>query len=225
MALSAATSWPGTRGDARRAGSGPRAALGWRRGALWGPRPPQPRDRLNRGWRAASPYTGPWQRGARRALSRLRPLPPGLPRRGAPVTPGGLGPRALAFWSPVGAHSPPRPAPARPPRPPPRPGRGPRPALPGGGGGGERRGGAAERPRPQSRLRAGRRAGSLAPRGGPRALLEESLTPGERAALRTGTLPSPPSGALWRPDSALGLSPEGPSRGAFRSRGEVSSQT
>lgn len=168
MALSAATSWPGTRGAAQRAGPEPRAALGWR-GGLWSPRPPYPGDGLNGGWRAASPYTEPGAggegraRGWRGSLARLQLLLPGLPpllRRGARVEAGGLGPRTLAAWSRVGAHSPPRPAPARPPRPPPRPGRGPRPALPGGGGGEEEPPGALGRSR--ASLRAGERAAGRA---------------------------------------------------------------
>lgn len=186
MALGAATSWPGTRGAARRAGPGPRAALGWR-GGLWSPRPPHPGDGLNEGWRAAAPYTEPGAgsggRGGRLETAAASPGIPSLRRRGAQVEPGGLGPRALAAWSRVGAHSPPRPAPARPPRPPPRPGRGPRPALPGGGGGGEEPPGALGRSRASLRARgrgprgpAGRRAlsgavrrGPSEPRGGPRA--------------------------------------------------------
>ncbi|XP_041531626.1 translation initiation factor IF-2-like [Microtus oregoni] len=141
MALSAATSWPGTRGAAQRAGPGPRAALGWR-GGLWSPRPPYPGDGLNGGWRAASPYTEPGAggegraRGWRRSLARLRLLLPGLPpllRRGA---------RPAA----------PRPGPAPAPAPAARPGTPPRAS-----GRGRGRGGAAGRPRPQSHLPAGGR--------------------------------------------------------------------
>lgn len=223
MALSAATSWPGTRGAAQRAGPGPRAALGWR-GGLWSPRPPYPGDGLNGGWRAASPYTEPV---AGVEGERLRLLLPGFPpllRRGARVEAGGLGPRTLAAWSRVGAHSPPRPAPARPPRPPPRPGRGPRPALPGGGGGEEEPPGALGRSR--ASLRAGERAAGRAEIHGvsageraqgvvfgtqKRVGLARGV--GERRALPPPALPSAPAQALQRPESALGVSPEWPSQG------------
>lgn len=227
MALSAATSWPGTRGAARRAGPGPRAALGWR-GGLWSPRPPHPGDGLNEGWRAASPCTEPGAgsqgRGGPRATAVASPgLPLAAPPR-CPLRAGRPGPGSAGRLEPSGRAQPaaPRPGPAPAPAPAARPGTPPRASGRGRGRGGEEPPGALGRSRaspragargrgPRGDARGGVGAVSATQRGASRARARRRSWPWESGE-HYPLLPFP----LHRPSggqAAPGVSPKGPSLG------------